>query len=625
VRGAEDQPHVKEPAVSRPPIRIVLPVALVLLLAVSLVAGLAGAIAADETAPPAGDKITLRVGWTTDPDNLNPFVGIEQSSYELYHISYDFLTDFGTQYLETVPGLAESWESSDDGLTWTFKIREGVTWHDGEPLTAQDVAFSYNFQIEYELGNFLSALDGIEKVTAPDDTTVVIECSRPKADITAMWVPVVPEHIWGQFTSYEDITEYTNTPPIVGSGPFQVTEWKKGVYVKCVANKDYWGGAPKVDELIFTRYKNQDTLAQDLKLGTIDLAINIPPAQVPALETDPNLDSFACSQKAFDYLSFNCYEGASLGNPVLRDEAFRAALNWAVDKDKLVEVAYQGLADPADTFFERDFYDPELDWHWTPPAETAFAFDMDKARQALADAGYTDTDGDGVLNDPKNGDANIKLRLWSRRESPQSQSMGKLITGWWEELGLDIEYSVQDNGVLIDGGYNYDGDTYKPDYDIYIWTWQPSGSDPGRRLGYFRTLQIENQNDACWSNEEYDGLWEEQSQELDPQARKDIVWKMQEIFYNESPYIILTYPKLLQAWNVSEWEGWTRIPENGGAVAYLSDNVRNYALVGPVTETVDEGGTSVTTILAIVGAVLVVLVVVIWLVARSRSGRAEEL
>ena len=89
--------------------------------------------------------------------------------------------------------------------------------------------------------------------------------------------------------------------------------------------------------------------------------------------------------------------------------------------------------------------------------------------------------------------------------------MGKLITGWWDELGLDIQYSVEDNGVLIDGGYNYAGDTYKPDYDIYIWAWQPSGSDPGRRLGYFRTVQIENQNDACWSSKTYDDLWEQQS------------------------------------------------------------------------------------------------------------------
>lgn len=602
--------------------RLVAPV-LLTVMAVSLVAGLAGAAAADEASPPVA-KTVLRVGWTTEPDSLNPFTGLQQSSYELYHLSYDFLTDFGTGYLETVPGLAESWERSADGLTWTFKIRKGVTWHDGRPLTARDVAFSYDFQIRYRLGNYLSALDGIEKVTAPDDATVVIRCSRSKADITAMWVPIVPEHIWGRFKSAKEVTAYANTPPVVGSGPFQVVEWKRGVFVRCVANKHHWGGPPKVDELVFTRYTNPDTLAQDLKLGTIDLAIDIPPAQVSALAADSDLDAFACAQKAFDYLSFNCYEGPSHGDPVLRDAAFRAALNWAVDKDKLVELAYQGLADPADSLFERDFYDPALDWHWTPPPDMAFTFDLDKARRALADAGYVDTDGDGVLNDPRNGGGDVRLRLWARRASLQSQIMGKLITGWWRRLGLDIRYSVQDDGVIIDRCFNYEGGRYTPDFDMYIWSWQPSGSDPGRRLGYFRTVQMENQNEACWSNARYDRLWEGQAQELDPQKRKAIVWKMQEIFYRESPNIVLTYPKLLEAWDVSRWEGWTRIPRKVGAVAYITDNVRNYVMVHPRPGSEARDGRSATTVLAVAGAAILVLVVVVWLVARLRGRRGEE-
>lgn len=598
--------------------------AVFVLVAVALVVTLAvgvPALADDGSSPGTDGKVVLRVGWITDPDNLNPFVGIEQSSYELYHISYDFLTDFGDDYLETVPGLAESWESSEDGLTWTFHLRDGVKWHDGVPLTARDVAFTFNFQKKLGLNAFLASLDGIERVSAPDDLTVVIKCSRPKADILAMWVPIIPEHIWSRFKTYDDVYKFTNRPPIVGSGPFQVVEHKKGEYVRCVANKDYWGGAPKVDELVFQLYKNQDTLAQDLRLGTIDLAIEIPPAQVKPLDAEPGITAAACSQKAFDYLSFNCYEGPSLGNPVLRDVRFRQALNWAVDKERLVELAYQGYADPADSLFERDFYDPELDWHWTPPADIAYRFDLDKARQLLAEAGYRDTDGDGILNDPRNGGKDISLRLWSRRESPASQVMGRLITGWWEQLGIDVKYSIEDNGVLIDGGYNYEGDTYKPDYDCYIWTWMPSGSDPGRRLGYFRTEQIENQNDACWSNKEYDRLWQEQSQELDPQKRLKIVHRMQEIFYRESPYIVLTYPKLLEAWNTERWEGWKRIPKDVGAVAYLSDNVRNYMLVGPKAAAGEAGGGNAALWVAVVVAVAVVAAAIVLL---RRRPRAEE-
>jgi peptide/nickel transport system substrate-binding protein len=611
-------------APSRFPSRLLV-LATVAALAAGLVWGAAGAFASGASPSPGGGTATLKVGWTTDPDNLNPFVGIEQSSYELYHISYDFLTDYDDQYLSTSPGLAESWTKSADGLTWTFKIRQGVKWSDGVPLTAHDIAFSYTYQKKLELTAFLSALDGIKSAEAPDDTTLVITCDRPKADILSMWVPVVPEHIWSRFKTYDEAQKYLNEPPIVGSGPFVVTEREKGKFIRCVANKEYWGGRPKVDEIVFSVYDNQDTLAQDLKLGAIDLAINIPPAQVKPLQGEASLESQACSQKAFDYLSFNCYEGPSLGNPVLRDVRFRQALNWAVDKDKLTALAYQTYADPGSSIFEVDFYDPDLDWHWQPPADIAYGFDLAKASSLLDAAGYKDTDGDGIRNDPKNGGKNIKLRLWSRQESAQSQVMGKLITGWWKSLGLDIAYSVEDNGVLIDGGYNYAGDTYKPDYDMYIWTWQPSGSDPGRRLGYFRTAQIENQNDACWSDKTYDDLWQQQSQELDPQKRKAIAHQMQQMLYEQSPYIILTYPKLLEAWNTEKWDGWTRIPQPNGALAFISDNVSNYYKVGPKaaeTATTATSSTSTTLIIA-VAAVILVIVVVVLLVLR-RKPRSEE-
>jgi len=159
---------------------------------------------------------------------------------------------------------------------------------------------------------------------------------------------------------------------------------------------------------------------------------------------------------------------------------------------------------------------------------------------------------------------------------------------------------------------------------VYLWYWQPSGTDPGRRLGYFRTAQIENQNDCCWSNPEYDGLWDQQSQELDPQKRKEIAYKMQEILYRDSPYIVLSYAKLLEGWNTSRWEGWQRIPQPDGAVAFISDNVSNYYNVGPkVAETASvDGGSNTTLIVGIVIAVIVVVGVVLLLLRRKP--RVEE-
>src|SRR5664279_4347288 len=132
------------------------------LAALALAAGLVFAAAASAaSSSPAPGGTTLKVGWDTEPDNLNPFVGYEQSSYELFHVEYDFLTDYGSSHLETEPGLATHWTHSADGLTWTFTIRSGVKWQDGVPLTARDVAFTYTFMMKYKLQAFLASLQAI--------------------------------------------------------------------------------------------------------------------------------------------------------------------------------------------------------------------------------------------------------------------------------------------------------------------------------------------------------------------------------------------------------------------------------------------------------------------------------
>jgi ABC-type transport system substrate-binding protein len=250
---------------ARPRLVTVVPLLVLALVAGGLVWGLATAAGSESPTPtlyggsssPGAGQAVLKIGWSPDVDNFNPFVGINQTSYELWRVAYDFLTDYGDQYLETRPGLAESWTHSPDGLTWTFKIRQGVKWSDGQPLTARDIAFTYNWEIKLQLQAFLSALDGIKSASAPDDTTLVITCSRPKADILSMWCPILPEHVWSRFTTEDQAKKYLNAPPIVGSGPFVVTEWKKGAFVRCVANKEYWNGTPKVAELLFEQYTNR--------------------------------------------------------------------------------------------------------------------------------------------------------------------------------------------------------------------------------------------------------------------------------------------------------------------------------------------------------------------------------
>ena len=603
------------------------------LIIVVFAAGILGSAVADAgAATPAASAsgtsaVVLRIGWPREPDNLNPFIGWENSSFEVWALQYDFLFGFGKDEQPTLDlaaefPTAENGGISPDGKVWTIKIREGVKWQDGQPLTAEDVAFTYNYSIQNELYAFGIMTIGIDHVEVVDPYTVKIVCTRPKADMERLWIPILPKHIWSKVDPKTVESSYSNKPPIVGSGPFQVVEFKKGRYLRMTKNRGYWGKKPAVDEIVFLTYQNPDTMTQDLKLGTIDAAWGLPQAQYKQLKSTPDLTALSYNYRNWDYLDINSYEGnGSLGNPVLRDAAFRNALNYAIDRDRLVSIVWSGNAKPGTTIMPPDTWvDP--DYHWQPPADQAYTFDVAKAKQLLADAGYKDTDGNGILNDPKNGGKDIKLRLYALAGDVHGQGEGKLITGWLQELGLKIGFEVIDEGALEDRLWNYKGDTYAPDFDLYLWDWD-GYDDPGQTLATLTTAQIESWNEPCWSNAEYDKLAIEQAAQLDPQKRKDLMWQMQQIMYRDTPWVVLTYPEHLEAYRTDKWAGWTQVMSGNGPAIYTAGNIDTYLNLTP-REAAAAGGTSSLTLVLIAGAAIALAVVFGAVVWSRRRTRAEE-
>ena len=497
-----------------------------------------------------------------------------------------------------------------------------MKWQDGQPLTAEDVAFTYNYSIDNELYAFGIMTIGIDHVEVVDPYTVKIICTRPKADMERLSLPILPKHIWSKVDPKIVESSYANKPPTIGSGPFQVVEFKKGRYTRLVKNPTYWGKAPTVDEIIFLTYQNPDTMTQDLKLGTLDAAWGLPQAQYKQLQATQGLEALSYNYRNWDYMDVNCYEGkASLGHPVLRDPAFRQALNYAIDRDRLVSIAWSGNAKPATTIMTPDtWFDP--DYHWQPPADQMYSFDMAKAGQMLDAAGYTDTNGDGIR---EYKGKNITLRLDALAGDVHGQSEGKLITGWLQELGLKINLEVIDEGALEDRLWNYDGDTYAPDFDLYLWDWD-GYDDPGQTLATLTTAQIEAWNEPCWSNSAYDKLAIEQAAQLDPQMRKDLIWQMQQIMYEQTPWVVLTYPDHLEAYNTDKWTGWTRVMDGNGPAFYTAGNIDSYLNLTPreAVASSSSSSSSLTTVL-IIGAVVVVVVIVLLVVwSRRRTQAVEE-
>jgi peptide/nickel transport system substrate-binding protein len=601
-------------------------------LAVSLVAGLASAGAEDTPSPAAsadGGKVIYRVGWNDEPDSLNPYIGYTAEAFEIWYLNYDALIGYDEATLspmtgEETTGLATDWTTSEDGLVWTFTIRQDAVFSDGEPLTAEDVAFSYNYVIENDLENWTSYTNLIEKATVIDDYTVEFTCSKPKPDMIRHYVPIVPEHVWSKITPEDAAKGFQNLPTIVGSGPFTCTEWKKSSYLKMEANPNWRGPAPKIDEIYFMYFTNADTMVQDLKSGTIDGAAGLKANQMGQFENEPGITAEAIAVDGFNELGFNCYDSDdSKAHPACRDAKFRQALAWAVDLQKGVDLVYQGYTTAGTTIIPPNYYtDP--DWHWEPTDDVKYTYDPEKAKQLLDEAGYPDSDGDGLREwDGKP----IELSLIARTESSESQQYAKLFAGWFKDVGIKIKIELMDEGALMDRQYEYTGDTFTPNYDLFLWGWYLD-FDPGSMLSYFTADQIENWSDCNWTDPEYEELYVLQNEELDTAKRLEYVHRMQQILYEQAPYIVTDYGPDFEAWNTAKWEGYIHIPDpNGNVLLPPFGNgcgYMNFLSIGPMSaETAGDEGGNTNLWIAIIAAVVIVAIIVV-LVMRSRKPQATE-
>ena len=605
--------------------RVVLAVIAAAVLVVLVAAGASFAGASSSPSPDAG-KVVLRLGWNEGPLNLNPFIGYS-TSYEIWMLNYDTLVGIGSDGLPSkATGLAQDWQLSPDQKTWTFHLRPGVKWQDGQPLTAADVAWTFNTIIKDDLSPAVY-LKGVSKAVAVDDTTLKVYCTQPKANMltTQIYIYVLPEHIWGKLSASQLANTFRNPTPIVGSGPFQTVEFKKDDYVKMVRNPTYWGTRPTIDEVIFEYYTNDDTMVQDLKSGTIDGAQVIPPEQFKRLEGEPGIKTIAYPLYNWEYIDVNCYDSPdSLGNPVLKDPKFRVAMAWAIDRAKCAALGWSGYAQAGYGIFPQKGWPASADPYYQPDAAHTIGFDLAKANQLMDAAGYKDTDGDGIRNDPKNGGKDISLRLFARDISPESQVQGKLIAGWLKQLGLDVKLSVVDEGALGDAIWNYKGSTYAPDYDLALWDFM-GYIDPGDSAACFTTDQIENYNEMNWSNAEYDKLTVAQYREMDTAKRMELLKQAQAVMYAEQPMIVIDYPSVLQAVNTSRWDGWQ--PYVGGSVwANMIDRQSYLELKPKVAAAAASGGGGISsTMWYVIGLVVAfggALVVV--LLKRRGEGRAVE-
>jgi len=501
------------------------------------------AAAADTTTPSpsgSGNKVVFTVGILNDIDSLNPYTGILAESYEVYQLMYGYLMDNAAADFSPVGDLATSWTTSPDGKTWTYTIRSGVTWSDGVPLTASDVAYSFNrvMKGEYEQTNYGNYVTNIATVTATNPTTVVMVTKVPTPIMTHLLVPILPEHIWSKI-SETAVKSYANDKNVVGAGPFLLAEHSTGQFVRLVRNPHYYRGEPKIDEVVFRVYKNSDAMVQALKKGEIDFADSLDFDVWQSLKGVQGITTFPSKYTGFDELAFNT--GAALsdgtpignGNPALKNKTVRQALNYAVDRKTLLQKVIGGTGTEGSSIIPPIY--PKL--HYNPPSP--YTFDPAKANQLLDQAGYK-RGADGMRTTPAGKP--LTLRLYARTESQNSQRMAPFIKGWLHDVGIPVTVKVVSNDSLTEI-------IGQGTYDMFLWGWVVE-PDPDYQLSTFTCGQRSYKDsgtiyaalsDSFYCNPTYDALYAKQASQIDPAQRAATVQQMQQMLYDDAPYAVIWY------------------------------------------------------------------------------------
>jgi len=533
----------------------------------SLIMILAFIISACGGSRPAAEPI-LRVGWASEPDTMNPLTTYSTEANEIISLVYDKLLVYDLD-LKTQPGLAKEYNYSEDGKTLTFKLRDNVKWHDGKPLTADDVVYTYQLIKDSELSEYAQYLLQMTSIEAPDPATVTLTFDIPQAYNPGLSIPILPKHIW-ETMSVEDIEKFNNEKPI-GSGPFKLAEWQSGSNIVLERNPDFWGEAPKASKITFVLYGNEDVMAQALKSGDIDIVTEVPPTIWDGIKSAENIKAVSLPSYSFHHLGFNVSnDEISKGNPILRDRVVRQALSYALDRNQLVELALAGHGRPGDSIIPIGIQD----WYLPIPAEKQMTANPEKAAQMLDEAGYKDNDGDGVRENDR-GEP-LEFRLIAIQTTSVDVRAAQLFKDAAEKVGVKLDLQTLDENTLGNTVYNVD----EQDWDIFVWGWDSSIPDPNYMLGVPLCSQIGGNNDVFYCNETYDELYDQQAQLIDVKARKEIVDQMQTMFYEDAAYIVMWYQDKLQAYNTSPWQGWKEIP--GGLIYNVTRE--NYMKVAPVTQ-----------------------------------------
>jgi peptide/nickel transport system substrate-binding protein len=353
------------------------------------------------------------------------------------------------------------------------------------------------------------------------------------------------------FATPEELQNFNNFNAI-GTGPFKISTFDKDKRIMILdTNTDYFDGRAKIDQVIFQTFDNADAMVQALKVGDIDMITEVPPSAYATVSGFENVKAISTPGRYFEELIINSVSAtndpAPNRNLALEDPQVRLAMAYAINKPDLVSIVLQGLGEPGDSIVP-----PTLGGgFWHDPNIKDVSFSVDEANRILEEAGYI-LGSDGVRT---NGDLRLEFRLQFPSDSSVAPRAADLITGWFGEAGIKANPEAVDPDALTALV------TPTGDYDLVIWGWGPD-PDPDFILSVMTTDQFVEGgwSDSGYSNPVYDQLYMDQQTILDKNQRQQVIWQMQEMVYNDRPYIVLWYDYMLEAYRSDRFTGFVVSP-----------------------------------------------------------------
>ncbi len=493
------------------------------------------------TLPLSGQTPSLRMAITRDEGSLNPYT--YQTGYPGWNLMTLVYEPMFTPDPDNIPQpwLARRYTVSPDGKTWTFTLHQNLKWHDGRPMTADDVKFTYEYVRRFTHPRWTPQVRSIESIETSGPSTLTIRLSAASSGFAAQPLadlPILPKHIW------ESVTEPRRFNDVIGSGPYRVAEIKEGQFYRLTAVDNYFAGRPKVRELVVPIIRDATVGFTALKAGEIDTTIvPLSPELVAEFEKTAGLKVTRGAGYASTLLQFN------LEHPILKDARLRQAIANAINTRLLVRLLLLGygvVGSPGYIHPDSPFYNPAV----------TFTASKSKAVQLLNEAGYVDRDRDGIRDAPDG--TPLRFTLLTLAGNPIRIRTADLIRTWLRDVGIDIRVVAQEDASIIASVWP-DFDVCKGrrfDMAVFGWSAPVMNRTTVLRDLFHSDCRFGTINIGGYRNADVDRLGADLAGAVAPDKQKQILFEMQKIIATEVPVHVLFYQDGIYAYRADKHAGW---------------------------------------------------------------------